>query len=84
MTLEEHNKAIRSREELVEFVKALSDDFRDNSDSWENANLQRFLDALGAWVEDMDGYYQNQGQLLPEQPTWKVIGDILMAAKVYE
>lgn len=84
MTLTEHINLIRSREDFVEFAKALSKDLHDNPESWENATLERFLEAVGAWVEDMDGYYINQDKPVPLQPDWKVIGDILMAAKMYE
>lgn len=84
MTLSEQNNSIRSREDFVAFVKALSKDLRENPQSWENANLESFLNALGNWVEDMDGYYTNQGKLVPQQPDWKVAGDMLMAAKLYE
>jgi hypothetical protein len=84
MTLAEHNNSIRSREDLVGFVRALGKDLRDDPSSWENVSLERFLDAMGAWMEDMDGYYLNQGKPVPQQPDWKVMGDILMAAKIYE
>ncbi len=84
MTLNEHHNAIRSREDFVTFVNALSQDLRTNKESWENGTLERFLEALGAWVEDMDGYYINQGKPVPQQPDWKVLGDILLAAKMYE
>ena len=84
MTLDEQHTSIGSREDFVAFVKALSKDLRDNPAAWENGNLERFLEALGAWVEDMDGYYLNQGKPVPKQPDWKVAGDMLMAAKMYE
>jgi hypothetical protein len=42
------------------------------------------LEALAAWVEDMDGYYLNQGKAVPEKPDWKHVADMLMAAKLYE
>jgi hypothetical protein len=84
MTLAEQNNSIRSREDFVAFVKALTKDLRENPASWENANLERYLESLGAWVEDMDGYYLNQGKPVPQQPDWKGVGDMLMAAKMYE
>lgn len=84
MTLAEHNNSIRSREDFVAFIKALVKDLRENPASWENSNLESYLEALGAWVEDMDGYYLNQGKHVPQQPDWKVIADMLMAAKMYE
>lgn len=59
-------------------------DLRSRPDAWENASLDRYLEALAAWVEDMDGYYQNRGQAAPEQPNWKTLGEILLAATTYE
>jgi hypothetical protein len=84
MTLAELNNAIKSREDFVAFVRALSNDLRDNRASWENASLERYLEALGAWVADMDGYYINQGKPAPKLPDWKVVADMLMAARLYE
>lgn len=84
MTLAEYNNSIRSREDFVAFVRALGKDLQENPGSWENASLKRYLEALSAWVEDMDGYYLNQGKPVPQQPDWKVAADMLMAAKMYE
>ncbi len=84
MTLIEQHNSIHSREDFVAFIKALSKDYHDNSPSWENTDLESYLDAIGAWVEDMDGYYSNQGLSIPRQLDWKVMGAILMAAKTYE
>ena len=84
MTLAEQNNSIRSREDFVAFVKALSKDLQENPATWENASLERFLDSIAAWVEDMDGYYLSRQKPVPDQPDWKVVGDILMAAKMYE
>lgn len=84
MTLAEHINSIRSRQDFVTFVKVLKQDLQENPETWENNNLERYLEALGAWVEDMDGYYINQGKPVPQQPDWKVAGEMLMAAKMYE
>ena len=40
--------------------------------------------SLAAWAEDMDGYYLNAGGPVPEQPTWKTLADMLLAARIYE
>jgi hypothetical protein len=32
----------------------------------------------------MYGYYQAKGNALPLQPSWKMLGEIFLAAKVYE
>ncbi len=73
-----------SREEFTVFVRTLAEQFRRAPEQWENRDLSAYLEAMAAWVEDMDGYYQNRGEAVPEQPTWKTLGQILLAAKVYE
>lgn len=84
MSLAEQQNLISSRKDLAAFVRALQTDLRDNPTSWENASLERFLEALGAWVEDMDGYYLNRGKSVPQRPDWSVVGDMLMGARTYE
>ena len=75
---------ITNREDFVAFVYELSKDYRLSPQSWENKDLGAFLEALAAWVDDMDGYYLNCGQPVPEKPDWKNVADMLMAAKYYE
>jgi len=84
MNIADQSNSIRSREDFVAFVRALSNDFKEHPESWENKDLPRFLEALGAWVQDMDGYYRSQGKPTPGQLDWKIFADILMAAKMYE
>ncbi len=50
----------------------------------ENRDLGSFLNAMAGWVEDMDGYYQNRSESVPDQPTWKTVAEILLASRVYE
>jgi hypothetical protein len=76
--------SINSREDFVSFVYLLSQDFRENPKSWENDDIGTYLEALAAWVEDMDGYYLNNDCPIPEKPDWKHVADMLMAAKIYE
>ena len=75
---------IKTREDFVSFVYELSKDSRENTEKWPNRDLGTYLDALAAWVEDMDGYYLNQGQPVPEKLEWKIVADMLIAAKFYE
>ena len=48
-----------------------------NAGGWENPDLESFLDAMAAWIEDMD-------DRLPISPSWDTFRDILLAAKSYE
>jgi hypothetical protein len=72
--LNELYKSIRTRQDFVLFVRALIDDLRENPDSWEHRDLEGFLEALGAWVNDA----------APEQADWKLIAAMLLGASAYE
>jgi hypothetical protein len=75
---------IQSHPDFVAFSRALLEDLKEKPEGWENSDLAGYLEALGAWVEDMNGYYQANGGAIPLQPSWKMLGQILLAAKVYE
>jgi hypothetical protein len=76
--------SVRTREDLVRFVRGLLSDLKENPDDWENTDLARYLEALAAWVEDMDGVFKNRGEPVPERPDWKTLAQILLAASIYE
>jgi hypothetical protein len=82
--LNELVRRIRSRPDFITFLHAFLSEFRQNPEQWENRDLSSFLNAMSAWVVDMDGYYQNQGECVPDQPSWKTVGEMLLAAAVYE
>jgi len=75
---------VKTRTEFSEFVLALLKDFRDNQASWENQDLPSFLEAMSAWIEDMDGFYANQGKEIQTDIPWQIFADILFASRVYE
>lgn len=76
-------KDVQNRGELIEFINILIKELRESPEEWENKDLPSFLEAMSAWVTDMDGYYSNQGRLTPE-PNWEMFAQILAAASVYE
>lgn len=51
--------------------------------TWENGSIDRYLEALAAWLTDSDGYYLNQRRTPPSN-AWEVINDALAAATIYE
>jgi hypothetical protein len=55
-----------------------------NPQAWEHRDLGSFLEALAAWVEDMDGYYDSQKLGKPKDINWQFMTDALMAARIYE
>jgi hypothetical protein len=84
LSLEDKVKEINTRQDFVSFVQSLREDFLRNGDNWENQQLPNYLAAMAGWVEDMDGYYQNLGQVMPEQPNWSMLAQILLASRIYE
>lgn len=84
MELHEKVGAVTTKEDLATFVAALKNDLIANKDDWENPDLERFLDAMSAWIFSMDTAHKNLGKETPVQPTWRVFADILLAGKIYE
>jgi hypothetical protein len=83
MDLRSELEHISTKEDLARFVDLLRKDFLSDPDSWENADIASFLEALAAWLRDMDGYYEKLNQSI-EQPSWKIVAEILLAARIYE
>lgn len=75
---------LETREDFSNFITQLSSDLETNCDDWENQDLPSFLEAMAAWVDDMDGFYKNSGENIPQNIPWKVFAKILYAAKMYE
>ncbi len=78
------NEKVRSKEDFVAVVRELERSLREKPATWENDTLPRFLEAMAAWTEVMDGYYRNIGDAVPREPSWRLFADILSAAAVYE
>lgn len=75
---------VRSRNELVAFVRELHQDYLRRGHEWENQSLDHFLEALAAWMDDSPGWYRNFGKKLPEEGDWTFLARALQAATVYE
>jgi hypothetical protein len=84
MELNERVTTIRTREDLVAFIHVLRDDFVATPAGWENPDVERYLEALAAWTSDMEGYFKNRGERIPDVPTWRLVAEMLLAAKYYE
>jgi hypothetical protein len=76
--------SIESRDALAEFINDLRKNLIANPEEWENSTLNEFLEALSAWVKDMDGYYINNQLQVPLSPSWKNVAEMMLAAKYYE
>jgi hypothetical protein len=75
---------INNKNDFVRFIELLVNDLKTNPEEWENSTLESFLEAMAAWTDDMEGYYRNTNQPIPNNINWKVFAKILMASTVYE
>ena len=75
---------VETREDAAETVRAMLSDLRSHPGAWENATLERYLEALAASLTDLDGAYATRGEKLPDQPTWRLVAELLVMASDYE
>jgi hypothetical protein len=74
---------VESVDDLVELLKALTVDLDANPGAWENPTLERFLEAMTAWLETFPQAYINLNRPVPK-PDWSFMADCLLAATAYE
>lgn len=74
-----------TRTEFIEFLKEFRKDLEENKSKWENRSLENFLEAMEAYTEDVQGYYDNMKMDIDaDKPTWENFKTILQGASVYE
>ncbi|WP_435865916.1 DUF7660 family protein [Streptomyces wedmorensis] len=78
------HEQIQSRDELVVFLREFHQQFQQRGHEWENHTLDRFLEALAAWVNDAPGAYRNANEELPTSGDWTFFARALHAATIYE
>ncbi|MGW1090100.1 DUF7660 family protein [Streptomyces sp. NPDC002596] len=81
LSAEDH---IPNREALAALLARLREDHAQHGAEWENQTLDRFLEALGAWIADTQGSYTYLKQDLPPEGDWTFFARTLSAARIYE
>ncbi|HEU4557101.1 MAG TPA: hypothetical protein VFS20_04600 [Longimicrobium sp.] len=74
---------VQTKADFVAFMNTVLDDLTARPEQWENADLRSYLEAIRAWVHDMDGYYIGRGEPVPD-PDWRTLAHILAAARIHE
>jgi hypothetical protein len=77
-------KNILSKADLVALIQALTADLARHPEKWENNTLERFLIAMGSWIDDSDAYFHQNNRAALDPATCQILADVLMAARVYE
>ena len=83
MELHEQIERVQTKEDLAKFITDLRMDLDAHGESWENPTLERFLEAMVAWLSATDYLEKNRGHPV-ESSSWKTIANLLYAAKIYE
>lgn len=73
-----------TRADLVGLIREMAEDLRAHPEEWENNTLQRHLDTLCRCLGSFDALYRNRGEELPDQPTWKMVAELLVGTTGYE
>ena len=76
---------VTDRHTFIKFLDLLLKDFLDNPESWENKTLPDFFEALCAYTEDIQGYYDNMKlNVNADKPDWSTFAYIFKGATIYE
>lgn len=84
MPFEDRADEQMTRANLSGFLEQLADSYIEQPEKWENNSIEDFLRAWSAWLTDMDGYFKNRGEEVPTEPSWQLIAQMLLAARIYE
>lgn len=77
--------AVRSREDLAAFVDGLLLDLQSQPEGWENATLERYLDALSRYISGLPGWCKNNEPAIDaEKAEWQLFAIALAGAQVFE
>jgi len=75
---------VATPDDLAGVIHAMVNDLRKHKDDWANTSLDTFLDALATTVEDIEQTYAARGEAVPDQPSWRLFAELLVAASGYE
>ncbi|MNK14534.1 hypothetical protein D3C87_326570 [compost metagenome] len=76
---------VKDRQSFIKFLDLLRQDLLQQPENWENKTLPDFLEALAAYTEDIQGYYDNtDANVDAEKAAWSTFADIFKGAQVYE
>ena len=85
MAVEDIPQHVKSKDDFVEFLYMLVEDFKNHSEEWENQDLENYLEGLYGSAYDIEGYYKFKKEKVDfDKPTWEMFSRIFLSARVYE
>lgn len=81
MDLGEMAQQVKSKEDFVNFLQVLINDFETNNEEWENPELGRYLEAMERFLEGSSDKSINK---IDFTPSWSLFARLMVVAIVYE
>jgi hypothetical protein len=75
---------VRTPADVGRIVERMRADLLEHPDEWENSTLERFLDALAAFLETRSRNRSDLGEEVLMGPAWTLFAESLVAATGYE
>jgi hypothetical protein len=75
---------IKSRDDLGEFLVELSEQVSVGDFPIGHTSSVDLISAAGRWTRELDQYFKNMGEPVPEEPEWALVAEIFCAALVYD
>ncbi len=80
-----NNCKVSDRQTFIKFLELLRNDLLENPERWGNKSLPDFLEALSAYTNDIQGFYDNMKlNINADKPDWSTFADIFRGASIYE
>lgn len=77
-------EAIETRDDLIRALKRLMEGLYADRVRVEHETIPDYVEAYTAYVESIPNLYKNQERDFPNNPTWKLVGELLFGALIYE
>ena len=68
---------IKSKKDFLYFMNLYTS-------TMKNVSIKEYLGSVSSWVEDMEGYYMNTNQEIPENINWDFIATLFYVGSIYE
>ncbi len=71
-------KDVKTREDLIKYLKYLEKDFIENSDKeWQNVTIDTYIECIAAWLKNND-------KIKGDKLSWEDVAGLFFTGKVYE
>ena len=84
MELYKEVNKVSTKEDFINFIEFLIEDFKNNNNEWENKTITEYLTGINSWVDDMEGYFINRNITIPDNINWNLVANIFYSGKIYE